>query len=148
MTHVRILSLATLVLLMGAGGCTKNNQKSDKGVFFVEPKDGETVISTFKVRFGVRGMTVRPALEDVNGKTSGHHHILVDNEKGFIEAGQVIPKDMNNIHYGKGETETVLTLTPGKHKLSLQFADGAHLSYGQEMSTSITVNVEAPKAEL
>lgn len=29
------------------------------------------------------------------------------------------------LHYGKGQTEAEVTLPPGEHKITLQFADGA-----------------------
>jgi len=136
-------------LVLSLAGCNKfagsKAAESSKRVFFVSPKDGDTVPATFKVEFGLEGMKVRPAGEDATEKTSGHHHILVDNEQGYIEAGQVVPKDETHIHFGKGETSTTLTLSPGKHKISLQLADGAHISYGKDLSASITVTVEAPK---
>ncbi len=50
--------------------------------------------------------------------------------------------DETHIHFGKGQKETTITLSPGKHTLTLQFADGAHISYGKEMSKKISVNVK------
>jgi hypothetical protein len=135
--------LASLIFL---GGCTKfcsREQKVEekKSVFFKSPQDGAVVTSPVEVVFGVTGMKVRPAMEDVHDKTSGHHHILIDDPKGFVEKGQAVPQDEKNIHYGKGETSTMLNLTPGIHTLTLQFADGAHLSYGKEMASTIKITV-------
>ena len=45
-------------------------------VDFVEPKNGDTVPSTFTVRFAVEGMSVAPAGELKEG--TGHHHLLID----------------------------------------------------------------------
>lgn len=87
-------------------------------------------------------------MEDVQDKTSGHHHILIDHPAGFIEKGVVIPTDARNIHFGKGETSTELSLSPGVHTLSLQFGDGAHLSYGKDMATTITIKVKDEKGDL
>jgi hypothetical protein len=56
--------------------------------------------------------------------------------------GTVIPKDSTHLHFGKAQTETSLTLSPGKHKLTLQLADGLHRSYGSQLATSITVTVK------
>jgi hypothetical protein len=56
--------------------------------------------------------------------------------------GTVIPVDNTHLHFGKGQTEAVLTLSPGNHLLTLQFADGAHRSYGSPLSRSISVTVE------
>lgn len=108
-----------------------------KGVYFIEPADGAVVSSPFKVKFGLLGMAVKPAGEQMVG--TGHHHLLI-NQAG-IEAGQIIPVDETHIHFGKGQTETELKLPPGTYKLTLQFADGFHLSYGRDMGASLTVTV-------
>jgi hypothetical protein len=62
--------------------------------------------------------------------------------KDMIPLGETIPKDSLHIHFGKAQTETEVTLAPGKHKLTLQFADGLHRSYGEKLAASITVNVK------
>ena len=54
----------------------------------------------------------------------------------------MVPADATHLHFGKGQTETMLKLTPGKHTLTLQFADGAHQSYGPDLSSTITVEVK------
>ncbi|MEL6349341.1 MAG: DUF4399 domain-containing protein, partial [Myxococcota bacterium] len=95
--------------------------------------------SPVKVKMGVEGMTVQPAGELKEG--TGHHHIIID--KGGIAEGQAVPADEQHIHYGKGQTETELELTPGKHSLTLQFANGLHQSYGEVMASTITITVEA-----
>lgn len=110
---------------------------SGSGVYFMEPMDGATVTSPFKVRFGLKGMEVGPAGTQVAG--SGHHHLLVNLDS--VAAGQVIAFDDVHIHFGKGQTETEVKLPPGTYKLTLQFADGFHLSYGKEMSRSLKVTV-------
>lgn len=107
-------------------------------VFFVNLKDGQTVKSPLKLVFGVEGMTVEPAGELNEG--TGHHHIVIDG--AFIERGIAVPADSVNIHYGAGQTETEIKLASGKHTITMQFADGLHQSYGEQMSTTITVNVE------
>jgi hypothetical protein len=107
-------------------------------VFFVEPADGATVKSPLKVSFGVKGMTVKPAGTLEEG--TGHHHLIVG--PAGIEPGQAVPKDETHIHYGAGQTEAEVELAAGKHKLTMQFADGNHLSYGPALSTTITVTVE------
>ena len=110
-----------------------------KRVYFTNIKDGDTIKNPVKLSFGVDGMGVRPAMQDINDKTTGHHHLIIDGDG--IKAGQGVPKDAKHIHYGKGQTSTEMTLTPDKHTLRLQFADGAHRSYGPELSTMITVTV-------
>jgi len=105
---------------------------------FVEPKNGATVTSPFKVVFGVSGMTVKPA-GDMTTNT-GHHHLIINAEG--IPNGVVVPADATHIHYGKGQTETEVNLPPGKYKLTMQFANGAHQSYGPQLSKSIDVIVK------
>jgi len=109
----------------------------DDGVFFVFPNDGETVNSPVMVGFGVSGMEVKPAGQVIEGE--GHHHIVIDGE--FVAEGTIVPADSTHIHYGKGQKETSLELTPGKHTLTMQFADGVHKSYGESWSKTIEITV-------
>ncbi len=113
---------------------------AEKKVFFIEPKDNAVVATTFKVKMGVKGVKVCEANKETKNKKCGHHHILIDQKP--IAAGQVVPKDENHVHFGQKQTETELTLKPGKHTLTLQFADFAHLSYGEKLSSTITVEVK------
>ena len=72
--------------------------------------------------------------------TNGAKVILLVNLDS-VATGQIIPFDDVHIHFGKGQTETEVKLPPGTYQLTLQFADGFHLSYGQEMSRSLKVTV-------
>jgi hypothetical protein len=108
-------------------------------VFFKNLKNGQTVKSPFKVEFGVEGMKLDTAGPIVAG--SGHHHLLIDAEDS-LAAGTVVLKDAQHMHFGKAQSGTELTLPAGKHKLTLQYADGIHRSYGGQLSASITVNVK------
>lgn len=109
-------------------------------VTIVAPKDQSVVTSPVKVKMKVEGLKLRPAGEDADDQTTGHHHVIID--AGPVEAGQVIPADQNHLHYGKAQTEAVINLTPGKHTLTLQFADGAHRSYGPALSQTIQITVK------
>ncbi len=111
--------------------------QSQARVYFVEPKDGATVTSPVHVKFGVDGMKIAPAGTMTEG--TGHHHLVIDG--GPVPKGTVVPAD-DHIHYGKGQTETDVKLPPGDHTLTMQFADGAHRSYGPEMASTITVHVK------
>jgi hypothetical protein len=73
-------------------------------------------------------------------KGTGHHHVIVDGS--FVEKGKPVPADATHIHYGGGQLEADIPLEPGTHTLTMQFADGAHLSYGEAFSTTISVTVE------
>ena len=72
---------------------------------------------------------------------SGHHHILVD-AAGPMASGIVIPKDSVHLHFGNAQTSAEIKLPAGKHTLTLQFADGLHRSYGDKLSSTVTVNVK------
>ena len=109
-----------------------------QSIDFVSPKNGDVVPTTFIVKMAVTGMKVAPAGEIVEG--TGHHHLLINTSD--ISEGQVIPNDTQHKHFGKGQTETEVTLQPGKYKLTLQFADGAHRSYGEKLRKSIEITVK------
>jgi hypothetical protein len=110
-------------------------------VFFIEPKDGATVAQKFKVKMGLEGMSIKKAGEKIDDMTSGHHHLLIDTPEG-TPAGQGVMADEKHIHFGAGQTETELSLPPGEHTLTLQFADGAHRSFGPSMRQTIKVKVK------
>lgn len=113
---------------------------SSSRVFFVEPADGATVKSPFKVVFGVEGMGMSPAMENMADKTVGHHHILINGAPMF--ASLPIPNNETHLHFGKAQTETEVTLKPGDYTLTMQFADGNHRSYGPRLAATIKVTVE------
>ncbi len=126
--------LLPLWLMLGAVSSTA----FAASVSFIEPQDGATVGKTFSVKFAVDGMEVKPAGE--LSAASGHHHLIVGG--GPVAAGEVVPFDDHHIHFGKGQTEATVTLQPGTYRLTLQFANGAHQSYGEALSNSITVQVK------
>ncbi len=109
-----------------------------QSVRFLEPADGATVGSPFKVRFAVDGMEVKPAGE--MAANTGHHHLLINAEP--LKAGESVPFDDQHLHFGKGQTEAEVKLAPGTYVLTMQFANGAHQSYGAPMSKSIKITVK------
>ncbi len=60
-----------------------------------------------------------------------------------MPAGAIVPKDEQHLHFGKGQSEAKLELTPGSHSLQLQLADGLHRSYGPQLATSMKIEVVA-----
>jgi hypothetical protein len=112
---------------------------SGASVNFKNLKDGETVSSPVKIEMGATGISIDSA--GAVKPNSGHFHILIDAEDS-IPTGVVVGKDSTHLHFGNAQQETSLTLSPGKHKLVLQFADGAHRSYGSKLATAVTVNVK------
>ncbi len=135
----------TLILCAAVGlasGLSINSlMASQKSVTFVSPKDGATVTSPFKTQFNQTGMTITPAGQEVNDKTKGHFHVIID--KPAVAEGQIIPVDPAHLHFGKGQTESgEIKLPPGKHTLTLQFADGLHRAYGPDLTKTITITVK------
>lgn len=107
------------------------------------PNDGEVIRSgggkPFRVWFGLRHMGVAPAGVDV--PNTGHHHLLVDTPVPPLD--EPIPADDNHIHFGRGQTQTVLTLLSGKHTLQLIMADQAHVPHNPPVvSRQITITIE------
>jgi hypothetical protein len=111
-------------------------------VYFVNLRDGQTVPQSFRVVFGVSGIGVAPAL--VDKPNTGHHHLLIDTELTEDEKQYAIPNDEKHMHFGGGQTEVVLQLTPGPHTLQLAFGDLNHELHKPTpiMSQKITVNVQ------
>lgn len=132
--------MAVFALLAGCAAPTNPNQApgAEQGVYFVEPANGAIVTSPFMVKFGVKGMLVKPAGDQVANE--GHHHLLINLDSK--PKGEIIPANDTNIHFGKGQTETMVTLPPGNYKITMQFADGYHLSYGKGMSATMMVTVK------
>ena len=108
-------------------------------VFFVNLQDGQTVKSPFTVQMGVDGIGLDSA--GTIRQASGHHHILID-AGDSLPSGVVVPKDNMHLHFGNAQSETELTLAPGKHRITLQYADGIHRSYGSQLAKSIMITVE------
>jgi len=143
MTMKRSLAwLAITVCAFALISCSESETKQAH-VSFVQPVDGATVGRTFKVVMAVEGMKVHKAGEIIPG--TGHHHLIIDGNGGedyYLPMHAVVVKDHTHLHFGKGQTETTLHLFPGKHTLTLQFADGHHKSYGRALSKTITVTVK------
>lgn len=114
---------------------------ADEGVaYIVSPADGATVKSPFTVVFGLRNpWGVAPAGTKLDN--TGHHHLLIDTP--VPDLSKPIAKDDQHRHFGGGQTETALTLPPGKHTLQLLLGDFAHVPHQPPvMSKPITVTVE------
>lgn len=111
-------------------------------VYFINLKDGDTVTSPFLVQFGLKNMGVCPA--GLQSPDTGHHHLLIDDPK--VDLTQPLPVTDQIMHFGKGQTETMLNLKPGKHTLQLIFADWKHQPFNPSVqSQKITITVTAAK---
>jgi uncharacterized lipoprotein NlpE involved in copper resistance len=108
-------------------------------VYFKNLKEGATVTSPIKIEMGVDNM----ALDTANGRikpASGHHHILINLDS--MQAGVTVPKDSTHLHYGNAQSSAEVKLAPGKYRLTLQFADALHRSYGSKLTSSVNITVQ------
>ena len=131
------LFVVAAAVVVGTVGCAAMGAPA-QAVDLLEPANGATVGTTFKVRFGVKGMAVAAAGDIL--PNSGHHHLLIN--QAPIAKGESVPFSEQHLHFGKGQTEAEVKLAPGVYRLTAQFANGAHQSYGEAMSKTITVTVK------
>jgi len=113
---------------------------ADTELYFISPTDGDTVSGEFKLQFGLRGMGVAPA--GVDADNTGHHHLLIDLDT-LPPMDVPLPKTDQVRHFGGGQTETTLSLAPGKHTLQLLLGNHSHVPHNPPvMSEKITITVE------
>jgi hypothetical protein len=109
-------------------------------VYFISPKNGAKVHGPVTVRFGLKGMGIAPA--GIKFDNTGHHHLLIDTDIKDVKLNESLPATDKIVHFGKGQTETTMTLAPGKHTLELLFADYTHRSFDPPLhSAKITITV-------
>ncbi|HWN46138.1 MAG TPA: DUF4399 domain-containing protein [Steroidobacteraceae bacterium] len=137
------LALATALSLASANGAVAADRTPSPAgaeVYIVSPKDGAKVKGPVTVVFGLKGMGIAPA--GIKFDNSGHHHLLIDTDSP-TDLSLPLPADDHNVHFGKGQTETTLTLSPGKHTLQLVLADYLHTPHVPAViSKKITIVVE------
>ncbi len=98
-------------------------------VFFVSPKNGDTIKPTSTITFGSEGVTVAAVPpgtltpEQVRPKTI-HYHLGVDTD--CLPAAAVIPKADPWIHFGDGKNVIEIGFKPGPHKIAVQAGDDMH----------------------
>jgi hypothetical protein len=132
-----------LVLAVGIPAAATGQTASppNAAVYIINLKDGDTVTSPFKVQFGLTGMGIAPA--GVERPNTGHHHLLIDTTLSPDELRQPIVMDAKHMHFGGGQTETMLSLLPGQHRLQLEFADWSHVPFNPPvMSPIVTITVK------
>jgi len=139
---IRSIARTACVAALALAGTVLAREPSPAGaeVYIVSPKDGAKVKSPVTVVFGLKGMGVAPA--GIKFDNTGHHHLLVDSD---APADLSLPLAANekSLHFGKGQTETSLTLPPGKHTLQLVLADSLHTPHDPAViSKKITITVE------
>ena len=135
MRKIFVLGIWTAALATLVVACSAPEGK----VTFTMPQNGATVSNPVKLAWAAQNFRVEPA-GAVNAG-AGHLHVMVDTP--CVAAGQVIVNDDSHKHFGKAQLETELTLTPGKHTLCLQAADGAHVALeGAGMTQQISITVQ------
>jgi hypothetical protein len=139
---MRALAVAAILLAASAAVSAQERTPSPPGaeVYIISPKNGETVKSPVTVRFGVKGMGVAPA--GVKFENTGHHHLLIDTDAP-ADSNPPLPVTDQIKHYGKGQTEASVELTPGKHTLQLLLGDQSHIPHNPPViSKKITITVK------
>ena len=138
---MRLLVIA-LALFAAASVHAQERTPSPPGaeVYIISPKDGARVKNPVLVQFGLRdNMGIAPA--GTKADNTGHHHLLIDTDAP-ADMSAPLPATDHIKHFGKGQTETHLTLTPGKHTLQLLLADQSHIPHNPPViSKKITITV-------
>lgn len=135
-----VMAAFAAVAFAAAPGLPVHKAPADARVYIVSPADGASVGRDVTVRFGLAGMGVAPA--GVEKEHTGHHHLLID-VATLPAAGQPIPSDAHHKHFGGGQTETVLHLSPGTHTLQLELGDANHAPFDPPIvSKRITIHVK------
>ena len=134
------ISVAMLSVVSQAETPLSSTIADDAQVWFVSPKDQSQVSSPVTIIFGSSNLNIAPAGD--NQPNSGHHHLLVDMEE-LPALDMPLPASDQVIHFGKGQTEATIELSPGSHSLQLLLGNYAHVPHSRPvMSEKITILVE------
>lgn len=118
----------------------RSNAAANAKLYFISPTDGERIKGPVTIRFGLSNMGVAPA--GIDKEHTGHHHLLIDLAT-LPALDQPLPATDQIKHFGGGQTETTLTLSPGKHTLQLLLGDKLHIPHQPAvLSDPITIIVE------
>jgi hypothetical protein len=139
--NIRHFARAACVAALSFSAAALAREPSPAGaeVYIVSPKDGEKVKNPVTVVFGLKGMGIAPA--GIKFDNTGHHHLLIDSDLP-ADLSQPLAANEKSVHFGKGQTETSLTLPPGKHTLMLVLGDSLHVPLDPPVvSKKITITV-------
>ena len=138
-----LLLMVTVMLSTGEAALADDYRSSaptNAEVYLITPEDGDVVTSPFAVKFGLKEMGVAPAGVDKSG--TGHHHLLIDLAE-LPKLDESLPATDSIKHFGGGQTETLLTLSPGEHTLQLLLANYVHVPHDPPVvSEPITITVK------
>jgi len=91
-------------------------------VYFINLEDGDRLESPFLIQFGLSGMGIAPAGTD--RANTGHHHLLINVNE--IDLSKPIPSSSSHMHFGGGQTESLIDLMPGDYSMQLVLGDMTH----------------------
>jgi hypothetical protein len=135
-----LAALASISLAVDVAVAGPTPAPKDAFAYIGYPNNGQVVPANkpFRVWFGLRYMGVAP--KGVKYPNTGHHHLLIDTDLPPMPMDQEIPSDRQHLHFGAGETETMIELPPGKHTLQLLMGDENHVPHNPPVySKKITV---------
>ncbi len=137
---MRSVILAALLAAASVGFAQERTPApAGAAAYIISPKNGAHVHAPFLVQFGLKGMGIAPA--GIKFDNTGHHHLLIDTDAP-ADLSAPLPANEHIVHFGKGQTETTLTLAPGKHTLQLLLADQNHIPHSPPvLSPKITITV-------
>jgi len=121
MDLVDIYKLMKIFLIISTIFATFSISANPK-VYFINLEDGDRVESPFLIQFGLSGMGIAPAGTDK--ANTGHHHLLINVNE--IDLSKPIPSSSNHIHFGGGQTESLVDLMPGDYSIQLVLGDMTH----------------------
>ena len=131
---LRLIALSLLGITLASQASSE-----DPAVYFISPCDGATLSSPVTVSFGLRNMGIAPA--GIDRANTGHHHLIVDAPLPALDLP--IQNDANHRHFGGGQTQTTLELSPGSHTLQLLLGDFSHTPHQPALtSKQITIQVK------
>jgi hypothetical protein len=88
----------------------------------------------------VSGVEIKAADGDESGD-SGHFHVFVDQDP--VDEGELVPMERGIVHSAENPVK-VWGLEPGEHEFTVVVGDGTHKRIHEELSDSVTVDVEGP----
>ena len=121
MDLVDIYKFMKIFLIISAFFATFSISANPK-VYFINLEDGDRLESPFLIQFGLSGMGVAPAGTD--RANTGHHHLLINVNE--IDLSKPIPSSSSHIHFGGGQTESLIDLIPGDYSMQLVLGDMTH----------------------
>lgn len=141
--------LAVMAVALPANAADRSSAADDAYVYIISPSHGETVDGEFLVRFGLSGMGIAPA--GVERAETGHHHLLIDMDE-LPPADEPMPASDKLMHFGKGQTEAKIKLSPGKHTLQLVLGNHQHVMHrpvvkSKQITVMVRASAQPPKEE-